>query len=203
MKVSREKLEEILRQAASDDLKTLASSSLKLYAVDIEDGFKSEFRKAIKTKYAVVKDSLNTDERSMFLDIENGYLAQMINWIESHPMSIPSVPCPIFTAEPEISDITELRSFVKSREALFIGGATICLIFSGFKIWAWVAEALAVAWGVYKINDTKDRKKQQDEFRTKELEKCVNNYIASVKEAAYQWIEEGEAFSEQIIKRYN
>lgn len=203
MKVSREKLEEILRQAASDDLKTLESSSLQLYAVDIEDGFKSEFRKAIKTKYAVVKDSLNTDERSMFLDIENGYLAQMINWIESHSMSIPSVPCPIFTAEPEISDITELRSFVKSREALFIGGATICLIISGFKIWAWVAEALAVAWGVYKINDTKERKKQQDEFRTKELEKCVNNYIASVKEAAYQWIEEGEAFSEQIIKRYN
>ena len=160
MKVSREKLEEILRQAASDDLKTLASSSLQLYAVDIEDGFKSEFRKAIKTKYAVVKDSLNTDERSMFLDIENGYLAQMINWIESHPMSIPSVPCPIFTAEPEISDITELRSFVKSREALFIGGATICLIISGFKIWAWVAEALAVAWGVYKINDTKEKYSQ-------------------------------------------
>ena len=48
-------MEEILRQAASDDLKTLASSSLKLYAVDIEDGFKSEFRKAIKTDQPIGK----------------------------------------------------------------------------------------------------------------------------------------------------
>lgn len=202
MKVDREKLENIVRQAAADDLKTLAASSLKLYAIDVEDSFKSEFRKVMKARYAEVKDTLNTDQRFKFLDLENGYLAQMINWIDANPMELPSVPSPIEIAEPESKDITDLRSFVKSREALFIGGATICLLVSGFKLWALVAEALAIAWGVYRYNDAKNTSEKLNAERARALEACINEYIYEVKAAAYQWIEQGEAYSEQLINRF-
>ena len=202
MKVDREKLGDIVHQAAADDLKTLAASSLKLYAIDVEDSFKSEFRKVMKARYAEVKDTLTPDQRFKFLDLENGYLAQMINWIDANPMKIPSVPCLIETAEPESKDITDLRSFVKSREALFIGGATICLLVSGFKLWAFVAEALAIAWGVYKYNDAKNTKEKLDAERARALEICINEYISEVKDAAFQWIEQGEAYSEQLINRF-
>lgn len=202
MKVDREKLGDLVRQAASDDLKTLAASSLKLYAIDVEDSFKSEFRKAMKARYAEVKDTLTTDQRGEFLDLEKGYLAQMIHWIDVNPMKLPSVPCPIETAEPDSKDITDLRSFVKSREALFIGGATICLLVSGFKLWAFVAEALAIAWGLYKYNDVKNTREKLDAERARALEACINEYISEVKAAAYQWIELGEAYSEQLINRF-
>lgn len=202
MKVDREKLENIVRQAAADDLKTLAASSLKLYAIDIEDSFKSEFRKVMKARYEEVKDTLTTDQRGEFLDLESGYLAQMINWIDTNPMKLPSVPSPIEIAEPESKDITDLRSFVKSREALFIGGATICLLVSGFKLWALVAEALAIAWGVYKYNDAKNTNEKLNAERARALEACINEYIYEVKAAAYQWIEQGEAYSEQLINRF-
>lgn len=202
MKTNRENLAEIIRQTAEDDLKTLSASSLKLYAVDIEDAFKSEFRKAMKAKYAEVKDTLSFEKRSTFLDIENGYLAQMINWINNNPMNIPSLPYLIDKVEPEIEDVTELRNFVKSRESLFIGGATICLLFSGFKIWAWVAEAIAIAWGVYKYADNISQKKQQVEEKTRALESCINDYIESIKDVAYEWIEKGEAYSEELIRTF-
>lgn len=98
-----------------------------------------------------------------------------------------------------------LREIVKKKEVQIVGVGTamsFILLVSGLKVWALLAESLAIAYGIYEHNNQQERKRSINLQKEKELQHKINTYIASVEEIALKWAADAEIFSNSLLVKY-
>lgn len=192
-----------IKEIAQNDLKVISASSLKLYATDVRDTFVKYISSEIKTTYNELVDSISEEKQIDFINLNTGYVVSMKNWIKNNPMVLPKVD--IEDNEPEQQDGLSLREIVKKKEVQIVGVGTamsFILLVSGLKVWALLAESLAIAYGIYEHNNQQERKRSINLQKEKELQNKINSYIASVEEIALKWAADAENFSNSMLKKY-
>ena len=137
-----------------------------------------------------------------FVDFNTGYKQQMLNWIESHR---PEVKEEHFEIVPP--QVEEKMSFdVSPRIILGVGTAIAVGLFIFTNIWiALAAEILAIVMGEVQKRRISNRKTmlENEEKRYKatllvKKDALINGMINELD----KWLEEGEAYSESIIKSF-
>lgn len=192
-----------IKEIAQNDLKVISASSLKLYATDVRDTFVKYISSEIKTTYNELVDSISEEKQIDFINLNTGYVVSMKNWIKNNPMVLPKVD--IEDNEPEQQDGLSLREIVKKKEVQIVGVGTamsFILLVSGLKVWALLAESLAIAYGIYEHNNQQERKRSINLQKEKELQNKINSYIASVEEIALKWAADAENFSNSMLEKY-
>lgn len=203
MDIDNKILKEQIKDIAQNDLKILSTSSLKLYATDVQDTFVQYISSQIKNTYNELVDSISEEKQIDFINLNTGYVASMKNWIKDNPMVLPRID--IEDNEPEQQDGLSLREIVKKKEVQIVGVGTamsFILLVSGLKVWALLAESLAIAYGIYEHNNQQERKRSINLQKEKELQNKINSYIASVEEIALKWAADAEIFSNSILEKY-
>lgn len=203
MDIDNKILKEQIKDIAQNDLKILSTSSLKLYATDVQDTFVQYISSQIKNTYNELVDSISEEKQIDFINLNTGYVASMKNWIKDNPMVLPRID--IVDNEPEQQDGLSLREIVKKKEVQIVGVGTamsFILLVSGLKVWALLAESLAIAYGIYEHNNQQERKRSINLQKEKELQNKINSYIASVEEIALKWAADAEIFSNSILEKY-
>ena len=204
MKVNYQLLKESIQKAAKDDLRVLSTSSLRLYSTDVRDAFVKYISAQVKTTYNEVVDTIPEEKQMDFLNLNSGYAISMTNWINSHPMNLPHIELdeeenPIQTGE------VDLRELVKKKEIQIIGAGTalsFLLLVSGLKIWALIAESLAVAFGIYEHKNQQEETRRINIQKEQELQSKVNAYIATVENNAMEWARAAESQSLTLLSKY-
>ena len=192
-----------IKEIAQNDLKIISASSLKLYATDVQDTFVKYISSQIKNTYNELVDSISEEKQIDFINLNTGYVVSMKNWIKNNPMVLPKVD--IEDNEPEQQDGLSLREIVKKKEVQIVGVGTamsFILLVSGLKVWALLAESLAIAYGIYEHNNQQERKRSINLQKEKELQNKINSYIASVEEIALKWAADAENFSNSMLEKY-
>lgn len=192
-----------IKEIVQNDLKVISASSLKLYATDVRDTFVKYISSEIKTTYNELVDSISEEKQIDFINLNTGYVVSMKNWIKNNPMVLPKVD--IEDNEPEQQDGLSLREIVKKKEVQIVGVGTamsFILLVSGLKVWALLAESLAIAYGIYEHNNQQERKRSINLQKEKELQNKINSYIASVEEIALKWAADAENFSNSMLEKY-
>lgn len=203
MDIDNKILKEQIKEIAQNDLKILSASSLKLYATDVQDTFVKYISSQIKKTYNDIVDSISEEKQIDFINLNTGYVVSMKNWITNNPMVLPKID--IDDNEPEQQGGVSLREIVKKKEVQIVGVGTamsFILLVSGLKVWALLAESLAIAYGIYEHNNQQERKRSINLQKEKELQNKINSYIASVEEIALKWAADAEIFSNSILEKY-
>ena len=203
MDIDNKILKEQIKDIAQNDLKILSTSSLKLYATDVQDTFVQYISSQIKNTYNGLVDSISEEKQIDFINLNTGYVASMKNWIKDNPMVLPRID--IEDNEPEQQDGLSLREIVKKKEVQIVGVGTamsFILLVSGLKVWALLAESLAIAYGIYEHSNQQERKRSINLQKEKELQNKINSYIASVEEVALKWVADAEIFSNSLLAKY-
>lgn len=203
MDIDNKILKEQIKDIAQNDLKILSTSSLKLYATDVQDTFVQYISSQIKNTYNELVDSISEEKQIDFINLNTGYVASMKNWIKDNPMVLPRIY--IEDNEPEQQDGLSLREIVKKKEVQIVGVGTamsFILLVSGLKVWALLAESLAIAYGIYEHSNQQERKRSINLQKEKELQNKINSYIASVEEVALKWVADAEIFSNSLLAKY-
>lgn len=203
MDIDNKILKEQIKDIAQNDLKILSTSSLKLYATDVQDTFVQYISSQIKNTYNELVDSISEEKQIDFINLNTGYVASMKNWIKDNPMVLPRID--IEDNEPEQQDGLSLREIVKKKEVQIVGVGTamsFILLVSGLKVWALLAESLAIAYGIYEHSNQQERKRSINLQKEKELQNKINSYIASVEEIALKWAADAEFFSNSLLAKY-
>lgn len=203
MDIDNKILKEQIKDIAQNDLKILSTSSLKLYATDVQDTFVQYISSQIKNTYNELVDSISEEKQIDFINLNTGYVASMKNWIKDNPMVLPRID--IEDNEPEQQDGLSLREIVKKKEVQTVGVGTamsFILLVSGLKVWALLAESLAIAYGIYEHSNQQERKRSINLQKEKELQNKINSYIASVEEVALKWVADAEIFSNSLLAKY-
>ena len=203
MDIDNKILKEQIKDIAQNDLKILSTSSLKLYATDVQDTFVQYISSQIKNTYNELVDSISEEKQIDFINLNTGYVASMKNWIKDNPMVLPRID--IQDNEPEQQDGLSLREIVKKKEVQIVGVGTamsFILLVSGLKVWALLAESLAIAYGIYEHSNQQERKRSINLQKEKELQNKINSYIASVEEVALKWVADAEIFSNSLLAKY-
>ena len=203
MDIDNKILKEQIKDIAQNDLKILSTSSLKLYATDVQDTFVQYISSQIKNTYNELVDSISEEKQIDFINLNTGYVASMKNWIKDNPMVLPRID--IEDNEPEQQDGLSLREIVKKKEVQIVGVGTamsFILLVSGLKVWALLAESLAIAYGIYEHSNQQERKRSINFQKEKELQNKINSYIASVEEVALKWVADAEIFSNSLLAKY-
>ena len=203
MDIDNKILKEQIKDIAQNDLKILSTSSLKLYATDVQDTFVQYISSQIKNTYNELVDSISEEKQIDFINMNTGYVASMKNWIKDNPMVLPRID--IEDNEPEQQDGLSLREIVKKKEVQIVGVGTamsFILLVSGLKVWALLAESLAIAYGIYEHSNQQERKRSINLQKEKELQNKINSYIASVEEVALKWVADAEIFSNSLLAKY-
>ena len=203
MDIDNKILKEQIKDIAQNDLKILSTSSLKLYATDVQDTFVQYISSQIKNTYNELVDSISEEKQIDFINLNTGYVASMKNWIKDNPMMLPRID--IEDNEPEQQDGLSLREIVKKKEVQIVGVGTamsFILLVSGLKVWALLAESLAIAYGIYEHSNQQERKRSINLQKEKELQNKINSYIASVEEVALKWVADAEIFSNSLLAKY-
>lgn len=204
MNIDNNILKEKIKGIAQNDLKIISASSLKLYATDVQDTFVQYISSQIKNTYNELVDSISEEKQIDFINLNTGYVASMKNWIKDNPMVLPRID--IEDNEPEQQDGLSLREIVKKKEVQIVGVGTamsFILFVSGLKVWALLAESLAIAYGIYEHNNQQEKKRSINLQKEKELQNKINSYIASVEENALKWAADAEIFSNSLLAKYN
>lgn len=192
-----------IKEIAQNDLKIISASSLKLYATDVQDTFVKYISSQIKNTYNELVDSISEEKQIDFINLNTGYVVSMKNWIKNNPMALPKID--IEDNEPEQQEGLSLREIVKKKEVQIVGVGTamsFILLVSGLKVWALLAESLAIAYGIYEHNNQQERKRSINLQKEKELQHKINTYIASVEEIALKWAADAEIFSNSLLVKY-
>ena len=192
-----------IKEIAQNDLKIISASSLKLYATDVQDTFVKYISSQIKNTYNELVDSISEEKQIDFINLNTGYVVSMKNWIKNNPMVLPKID--IEDNEPEQQDGLSLREIVKKKEVQIVGVGTamsFILLVSGLKVWALLAESLAIAYGIYEHSNQQERKRSINLQKEKELQNKINSYIASVEEVALKWVADAEIFSNSLLAKY-
>lgn len=192
-----------IKEIAQNDLKIISASSLKLYATDVQDTFVKYISSQIKNTYNELVDSISEEKQIDFINLNTGYVVSMKNWIKNNPMVLPKID--IEDNEPEQQEGLSLREIVKKKEVQIVGVGTamsFILLVSGLKVWALLAESLAIAYGIYERNNQQERKRSINLQKEKELQYKINTYIASVEEIALKWAADAEIFSNSLLVKY-
>lgn len=203
MDIDNKILKEQIKDIAQNDLKILSTSSLKLYATDVQDTFIQYISSQIKNTYNELVDSISEEKQIDFINLNTGYVASMKNWIKDNPMVLPRID--IEDNEPEQQDGLSLREIVKKKEVQIVGVGTamsFILLVSGLKVWALLAESLAIAYGIYEHSNQQERKRSINLQKEKELQNKIKSYIASVEEVALKWVADAEIFSNSLLAKY-
>ena len=203
MDIDNKILKEQIKDIAQNDLKILSTSSLKLYATDVQDTFVQYISSQIKNTYNELVDSISEEKQIDFINLNTGYVVSMKNWIKNNPMVLPKID--IEDNEPEQQEGLSLREIVKKKEVQIVGVGTamsFILLVSGLKVWALLAESLAIAYGIYEHNNQQERKRSINLQKEKELQHKINTYIASVEEIALKWAADAEIFSNSLLVKY-
>lgn len=203
MDIDNKILKEQIKEIAQNDLKILSASSLKLYATDVQDTFVKYISSQIKKTYNDLVDSISEEKQIDFINLNTGYVVSMKNWITNNPMVLPKID--IDDNEPEQQEGLSLREIVKKKEVQIVGVGTamsFILLVSGLKVWALLAESLAIAYGIYEHNNQQERKRSINLQKEKELQNKINSYIASVEENALKWAADAEIFSNSLLAKY-
>lgn len=203
MDIDNKILKEQIKDIAQNDLKILSTSSLKLYATDVQDTFVQYISSQIKNTYNELVDSISEEKQIDFINLNTGYVASMKNWIKDNPMVLPRID--IEDNEPEQQDGLSLREIVKKKEVQIVGVGTamsFILLVSGLKVWALLAESLAIAYGIYEHSNQQERKRSINLQKEKELQNKINSYIAYVEEVALKWVADAEIFSNSLLAKY-
>lgn len=203
MDIDNKILKEQIKDIAQNDLKILSTSSLKLYATDVQDTFVQYISSQIKKTYNELVNSISEEKQIDFINLNTGYVVSMKNWITNNPMVLPKID--IEDNEPEQQEGISLREVVKKKEVQIVGVGTamsFILLVSGLKVWALLAESLAIAYGIYEHNNQQERKRSINLQKEKELQNKINFYIASVEEIALKWAADAEIFSNSILEKY-
>lgn len=192
-----------IKEIAQNDLKIISASSLKLYATDVQDTFVKYISSQIKNTYNELVDSISEEKQIDFINLNTGYVVSMKNWIKNNPMVLPKID--IEDNGPEQQEGLSLREIVKKKEVQIVGVGTamsFILLVSGLKVWALLAESLAIAYGIYEHNNQQERKRSINLQKEKELQHKINTYIASVEEIALKWAADAEIFSNSLLVKY-
>lgn len=192
-----------IKEIAQNDLKIISASSLKLYATDVQDTFVKYISSQIKNTYNELVDSISEEKQIDFINLNTGYVVSMKNWIKNNPMVLPKID--IEDNELEQQEGLSLREIVKKKEVQIVGVGTamsFILLVSGLKVWALLAESLAIAYGIYEHNNQQERKRSINLQKEKELQHKINTYIASVEEIALKWAADAEIFSNSLLVKY-
>lgn len=203
MDIDNKILKEQIKDIAQNDLKILSTSSLKLYATDVQDTFVKYISSQIKKTYNELVDSISEEKQIDFINLNTGYVVSMKNWITNNPMVLPKID--IEDNEPEQQEGVSLREVVKKKEVQIVGVGTamsFILLVSGLKVWALLAESLAIAYGIYEHSNQQERKRSINIQKEKELQNKINSYIASVEEVALKWVTDAEIFSNSLLAKY-
>ena len=203
MDIDNKILKEQIKDIAQNDLKILSTSSLKLYATDVQDTFVQYISSQIKKTYNELVNSISEEKQIDFINLNTGYVVSMKNWITNNPMVLPKID--IEDNEPEQQEGISLREVVKKKEVQIVGVGTamsFILLVSGLKVWALLAESLAIAYGIYEHSNQQERKRSINLQKEKELQNKINSYIASVEEIALKWAADAEIFSNSILEKY-
>lgn len=203
MDIDNKILKEQIKDIAQNDLKILSTSSLKLYATDVQDTFVKYISSQIKKTYNELVDSISEEKQINFINLNTGYVVSMKNWITNNPMVLPKID--IEDNEPEQQEGVSLREVVKKKEVQIVGVGTamsFILLVSGLKVWALLAESLAIAYGIYEHSNQQERKRSINLQKEKELQNKINSYIASVEEVALKWVADAEIFSNSLLAKY-
>lgn len=203
MDIDNKILKEQIKDIAQNDLKILSTSSLKLYATDVQDTFVKYISSQIKKTYNEHVDSISEEKQIDFINLNTGYVVSMKNWITNNPMVLPKID--IEDNEPEQQEGVSLREVVKKKEVQIVGVGTamsFILLVSGLKVWSLLAESLAIAYGIYEHSNQQERKRSINLQKEKELQNKINSYIASVEEVALKWVTDAEIFSNSLLAKY-
>ena len=204
MKVNYQILKDNIQQVAKDDLRILSTSSLRLYATDVRDSFVKYISSQVKATYNEVVDTIPEEKQMDFLNLNSGYAISMTNWINSHPMNLPHIE---LDEEDNIAqtDEVDLRELVKKKEVQIIGAGTalsFLLLVSGLKLWALLAESLAVAFGIYEHKNQQEETRRINLLKEQELQNKINSYIATIEDSAMEWAKAAESYSTQLLSEY-
>lgn len=196
-----------MRQIAQEDIKVISSSSLKLYASDVMENFKKYISAQVKETYKKLVDTIPDEKQLDFINLETGYVISMTKWINDNPMPLPTIDLEEDDEEKDshaTSDI-DLRELVHRKEVQIVGVGTaisFLLLVSGFKIWALLAESLAIACGIYEYNAQREMTREVNVRKEHELQSKVNNFISIVESNAMEWAKSANEQSDFILSKF-
>lgn len=138
-----------------------------------------------------------------FVDFQTGYQAQMLQWIEEHPLEVKEETFE-YPTKPLEKDST---NFI-SPTSLFIGGSVIAVgLFIFTNIWiALGAELLAVLLAKVqsmRMQKSAAQRKMEMEHYAIALEDKKNELISGMLIELEKWLDQGISKSKEILSTYN
>lgn len=207
MNIDYNSLRAQIRQIAQEDIKVISSSSLKLYASDVREYFKKYISAQVKETYKILVDTIPEEKQLDFINLESGYVISMTQWINNNPMYLPTIDIEEDEDEKEsvASGDIDLRELVHRKEVQIVGVGTaisFLLLVSGFKIWALLAESLAIACGIYEYNAQREMTREVNVRKEHELQEKVNKFISLVESNAMEWAKKADEQSDYILSKF-
>ena len=98
-----------------------------------------------------------------------------------------------------------MKLIERKKEVQIIGAGTalsFLLLVSGLKIWALLAESLAVAYGIYEHKNQQEETRKINLQKEQELQNKINAYIATVEKNAMDWAKAAENYSALLLSNY-
>ena len=137
-----------------------------------------------------------------FVDFQKGYQAQMLQWIESHPLEVKEETFE-FPAKPS----EKVNEQFVAPKTIFIGGTVIAVgLFIFTNIWiALGAELLAVLLAKaqsMRIQKSAAQRKMELEHYATALQNKRNELINGMLVELEEWLDQGEEKSKEILSTY-
>ena len=137
-----------------------------------------------------------------FVDFQKGYQAQMLQWIESHPLEVKEETFE-FPAKPS----EKVNEQFRAPKTIFIGGTVIAVgLFIFTNIWiALGAELLAVLLAKaqsMRIQKSAAQRKMELEHYATALQNKRNELINGMLVELEKWLDQGEEKSKEILSTY-
>ena len=206
MKFDNNFLQEQMQLIAKEDIKIISSVSLKLFASDVRDTFQKYLSEQVENTYKEIIDTIPETKQLDFIDLKTGYLISMNKWMNENPMRIPVIE---IDEDGEVSNgvpVQDLRKLVHRKETQIVGIGTavsLCLLISGLKFVALLAESLAIALGIYEYKSQQEATIKANVAKEKEFQLRVNSFISAVENNAFEWLKMAERHSQLILSKFN
>ena len=127
MDIDNKILKEQIKDIAQNDLKILSTSSLKLYATDVQDTFVQYISSQIKNTYNELVDSISEEKQIDFINLNTGYVASMKNWIKDNPMVLPRMTSKIMNQNNKTDYLCV--KLLRRRKSKLLESEQQCLLF--------------------------------------------------------------------------
>lgn len=182
-----------------DNLKYFAEKCKK-----IAEGILEQYVFANVSKYAEGKFSIQDVETlGKFVDFQTGYQAQMLQWIEAHPLEVKEET---FEFPPKPVGEDDAKSVPP--KAIFIGGTVLAVgLFIFTNIWiALGAELLAILFAKVqsmRIQKSAAQRKMEMEHYATALQDKKNEMINGMLVELEKWLDLGVEKSKEILSMYN